>query len=111
VDDIQATAESARRRVKRASGLLRDAARDLMAITEGQEALGVHHVHDTESVQGARDLISMGVARYGAVDVIVIARPTGRAARITPTTAAQAAKENTHGTQEHHQAAAARARP
>lgn len=96
MDAHAAGAESARRRVRRASGLLREAARDLAALTEGLESLGTQHAHDLESINAARDLISLGVARHGAVDVVVIARPRSRA-RNTSTTAADAAKENTHG--------------
>jgi len=91
VDTTAAAAEGARRKVKRAAGLLKDATRDLAALTEGQQALGVLRVHDMNTVNDARDLISLGVARHGAVDVIVIARPNGRVH--IPPTAATAAKE------------------
>lgn len=96
MDTTRAAVEAAKRKVKRANGLLKDAARDLAAITEGQNALGVLRAQDTPSIDAARDLISVSVAHYGAVEVIVIARPAGRAH--THTTAATAAKENTHGT-------------
>lgn len=76
---VRAGAEAAKRKVKRADGLLRDAVRELAALAEGQDTLGILRAHDEQSLADARDLIEGGVARHGAVDVVVIARPTGRA--------------------------------
>lgn len=78
MDSTQAACEAARRRVKRATGLLSEAARDLAAATGGQTTLGVVRVHDTQSAIAAHDLIEIGVGRHGAVDVIVVARPRPR---------------------------------
>jgi hypothetical protein len=96
MDRTLAAVETAKRKIKRAGGLLKDATRDLAALTEGQDALGVLRAQDRQSIDAARDLISVSVAHYGAVEVIVLARPAGRAH--THPTAAMAAKENTHGT-------------
>ena len=96
MDSQQAAAESARRRVRRAAGLLKEATRDLAAAVDGQTSLGTVHVHDASSAESARDLIALGVGRHGAVDVIVIARPTRRAGS-TPTTALTGEGE-AHGT-------------
>jgi hypothetical protein len=85
----QAATEAARTKVKRAAGLLRDASRDLAQAAE--PPLGTIHVADLDTVRQVRDLISVGVARYGAVDVIVLPRPRGRAHQ---TTAPEGAKEH-----------------
>jgi hypothetical protein len=99
MDTAQASAvELARRKVNRASGLLRDASRALAALAEGQDTLGVLRAHDEQSLAGAHELIELGVARHGAVVVVVIARPTGRAGSTPPTAAQNAAKENRNGT-------------
>lgn len=88
---VRAAAEAARRRVKRAQGLLREAAHDLAALADGPTVLGVHRVHDAASANAARESIVTCAAQCGAVDVVVIARPGARATQ--PTTAAIAAKE------------------
>lgn len=98
MDPTQAAAEAARRKVRRASGLLRDAARDLAAAVDGQTVLGVLHAHDATTIADAEGLIALGVGRYGAVDVIVIARPTGRQSH-THHGPQRGAKENEHGQQ------------
>jgi hypothetical protein len=85
---VRAGAEAAKRKVKRADGLLRDAVRELAALAEGQDTLGILRAHDEQSLADARELIELGVARHGAVDVVVIARPTGRV-RSNPTMAHQ----------------------
>lgn len=74
-DSRRAAMQAARTRVKRAQGLLREAARDLAIATDGDTPLGNTRVHNDQTRQAALDLIGVGVARYGAVDVIVIARP------------------------------------
>lgn len=100
MDAAEAGAESARRKLKRAAGLIRDATADLAAVSGGQAALGVTRVHDVRSRADVLALIDLGVGRHGAVDVVVVARPTGRARQHPPTTAPAGAKENdTHGTQ------------
>ncbi len=92
-----AAAEAARRRVNRAAGHLRDAARDLARLTNGElDVLGVLTVHDADSAQSVSDLVSLERGRHGAVDVVVLARPTGRRGS-SPTTAPTGAKENPHG--------------
>jgi hypothetical protein len=83
---IHAGAEAARRKVRRADGLLRDAVRDLAALCGEQDTVGVLRAHDGASIADARELIELGVARHGAIDVVVLARPTGRV-RSTPTMA------------------------
>lgn len=98
MSETVARAEAARRKVKRAAGLLKDAGRDLAALTEGTDALGVICAHDQPSMRTVSDLIRLGVGRYGAVDVVVIARPVR--ATHKPTMAADAAKESTHGTED-----------
>jgi len=96
MDPRSAAADSARRKIKRANGLLRDAARDLAQLADDDAApLGVLRAHDSESIAAAHDLISVGVAKHGAVDVIVIAR--SRRDHHSPT----GAEENTHGTTQH----------
>lgn len=94
---VRAEAETAKRKVKRAEGLLREAVRALGALAEGQDTLGVLTAHDESSTDAVHELIEGGVARHGAVEVVVIARPTGRV-RSTPPTAAHAAEENRNGT-------------
>lgn len=94
MDPARAAGEAARRKVNRAAGLLRDAARDLASLADGNTIVGVQRVHDSETVASARELIATGAARHGAVDVIVIARPTRRDSN--PTTAPPGAKETTH---------------
>lgn len=85
----QAAAEAANRRIRRATGLLRDASRDLAAaLDDDTPPLGVLNVHDADTADAARDLIAVGVGRYGAVEVLVLPRPTRRH-RHTPTTAHQ----------------------
>lgn len=88
-DQRAASLQAARSRIKRAGGLLREAARDLAIATDGETALGTTRVHDDPSRQAALDLIGVGVARYGAVDVVVIARPIRR--RTNPPTGRPAA--------------------
>jgi len=80
MDDLaaQAVAEAARRKVKRASGLLHEATRELAALTEAQDHLSVLRAHDRQSADAAHELVELGLARYGAVDVVVIARPSRR---------------------------------
>lgn len=88
-----AAAEVARRRVKRAGGLLREAVRDLAALADGPTAVGVTRVHDQATAEAARELIALGVGRHGAVDVVVLARPTH------PHQGPEGAKEADDGTQ------------
>lgn len=98
MDAQHAAADAARRKVKRAAGLLKDAARDLAAAADGQEALGVIRAHDAASTQAALELVRLGVGRHGGVDVIVIARPTGRAHPPRPPHRGEGAH---HGPQDH----------
>lgn len=94
-----AAVEVARRQIKRASGLLRDATRSLAAAAESETVLGVVHVHDAQTLAQAQDLIRVGVGHHGAVDVLVVASPAGR--RPTPPRPRNGAKEqHTHGTHE-----------
>jgi hypothetical protein len=86
-------AETARRRVKRASGLLREAVADLAGVVGGEDVLGTLRVHDAQTQEDVAGLIELGIVRYGAVEVVVIARPSRRANSI-PTTAVNSAKEN-----------------
>lgn len=90
-----AAVESARQRVKRATGQLKEASRDLATFGDGLTVLEVHRVYDADTEAAARDAIAVGKGRFGAVDVVVIARPQGRRQH-PPTTAADAAKENGH---------------
>lgn len=90
--DQQAVIEAARRRLNRAAGLLRETSRELAeAAAGGDDVQSVHRAHDRDSIDAARALIALAVARHGAVDVVVIARPNRRTS--TPTTATTA-KEN-----------------
>lgn len=83
---------AARRRVNRAVGQLRDAGRELASLENGDvDLLGVLTVNDDGTAEQAERLVRLGVNRYGAVDVVVAARPGGH--RSTPTTAAPAAEE------------------
>jgi hypothetical protein len=75
--DVQTAAEAAKRKVKRANGLLREVVGELAALAEGQDTLGVLRVHDDDSRDAAHRLIELGLVQHGAVDVVVIARPTG----------------------------------
>lgn len=70
-----ARAASARRRVKRAAGLLREAASDLAASSEGADTIGVVHAVDARTVTEAQDLVRVAQARHGRVDVVILARP------------------------------------
>lgn len=107
MDSAQAAAETARGKVKRASGLIDEALRELKQLVDGDvTTVGTARAHDRESLAAARDLISVGIAKHGAVDVIVIARPTRRAHTHH---SANGAQEQTHassnaGTQAHAQA-------
>ena len=96
---MDAAIEVARRQVKRAEGLLREAGRSLAAAAGDDNVVGIVHVQDAEAVDAARQLIEAGAGRHGAVDVIVVARP--RRARSTPTTVAAATKEASNGTTHH----------
>lgn len=73
-----AAAEVARRQVRRANGLLKEAAQALAALVYGEDTVGVLRAHDERSRAQAQELVTLGCARYGAVDVVVIGRPTGR---------------------------------
>lgn len=73
--------EAAKRKVKRASGLLRDAARELAAAGEDHTTVGTVHVANSDQARDADSLIAIGLARYGAVDVVVLARHTDHQAR------------------------------
>lgn len=99
MDGTRAAAEAARRKVKRAEGLLRDAARDLASLAGDDDVLGVLRVHDAATVDSVRELIELGAGRHGAVDVVVIARPQRRA-RSIPTTGPNTGPKETihHGT-------------
>jgi hypothetical protein len=92
----QAAAEVTRRKVRRVAGLLRDVDRELAQLAGDTDVFGVHRVHDQESLEAASELVSLGVGRYGSVDVVVIPRATRR--DNTPTTAPSGAKENSHVT-------------
>jgi hypothetical protein len=73
-----AAAEVARRKVRRASGLLREAGEALAGLVDGEDTVGVLRAHDEGSRAQAQELVTVGCARYGAVDVVVIARPSAR---------------------------------
>lgn len=97
MDGTRAAAEAARRKVKRAEGLLRDAARDLASLAGDDNVLGVLRVHDAQTIESAAELIELGAGHHGAVDVVVIARPQRRA-RSTPTTGPDGPKETPNDT-------------
>jgi hypothetical protein len=66
----------ARRRVGRAAGLLRDARRDLSALSDGADTIAVVHVTDDPSTQEVLGLLRVArAARPGGVDVVILARP------------------------------------
>lgn len=73
-DPSAAVAASAKRKIKRASGLLRDATRELAAAETGDAASSIL-VCDRATEAQARDLIAVTRARHGAADVIVVPRP------------------------------------
>lgn len=84
MDPIEAAGtEAARRKVKRAAGLLRDAGRELAVLTDGPTVLAASCVHDDATAAHVADVIADAIRRHGAVDVVVTARPQARA----PTTA------------------------
>lgn len=70
-----ALAAAAKQRVKRAMGQLRDATRDLMALNDGQTIVGTVPVAREADVRRADAMIEIGLARHGAIDVVVLARP------------------------------------
>lgn len=79
-----ARAVIARRRIKRAAGLLREAVQDLAALSDGADTIATVHVDDADSVGDAANVIRVAQSRYGDLDVVILARPSADAA---PTTA------------------------
>jgi hypothetical protein len=66
----------ARRRVKRAGGLLREAASDLAAALSGDATtFGVVHASDEHTIAEATAAVRLAVERHGAVDVVIVAEP------------------------------------
>jgi len=86
MDDAESAAsEAARRDVKRAIGLLRQATERLAGASD-RDSVGALVVHDDGTRSKAIDLIDFGLARYDRVTVVVL----------TPTTAQPRAKEKHH---------------
>lgn len=74
-----AALEAARRKVKRANGLLREAVGELAQLAgDGPTVVSSTRVHDAASTEAALERIAFGRSRYGAVDVIVVAAPRRR---------------------------------
>lgn len=71
-----AKVELARRRVKRAAGQLREAARDLgAALEDDADVVGVTRATWPADVRNVTAAVQRAVDRYGEVQVVVIARP------------------------------------
>ena len=71
-----ARAGIARRRVKRAAGLLREVTRDLSALSGDADTLGVVHVDSDADVHGLHALVTGARAKHPeGVDVVILARP------------------------------------
>jgi len=78
---MPARAAIAKRRVKRAQGLLAEAVRDLAALADGSDVLGTFDLPaDLDLVRGAIDL---AVAERGGLRIHIVAVPA------TPTTTPQ----------------------
>lgn len=91
-----ASLELARRRVKRAAGLLREAAADLAGALHGEQVVAVVTVDDTDDIDDVVAGVQLGLHRHGGhpLDVVILTREQ-RAG--TPTTApAPGAKETEH---------------
>jgi hypothetical protein len=101
MDPTQVAAQAAARKVKRAEGLLRDAVRDLTSLAGDGDVFDVVRAHDRSSTRAALELIEVGVGRHGAVDVLVIARPTGRPQHHPHHGPRERAKETNDGTRDH----------
>lgn len=70
----------ARGRVNRIKGQVRELARELAALDHDDvTVVSTTRVHDAASTDAALERIAFGRARYGAVDVIVVAAPGRRA--------------------------------
>jgi hypothetical protein len=81
--------------VNRAAGLLREAARGLAVLAaDAQDIVGMQRVHDAQTVERVDELMRLGMALHGSVDVVVIASPARRGRSRNPTTAPDRAKEN-----------------
>lgn len=69
--------EQARRRVKRAGGLLREAARDLARLTsDGPGIIATVAVIDADTEAQALALLRLERARRGELDVVLLPRPS-----------------------------------
>lgn len=91
---VDARVADARRRVKRAGGLLREAASDLAAaLSDAPDTLAVVHVTNARTADQACDLVHLTADRYGDVDVVILARPAG-----DPTTAGTTGEGGRNGT-------------
>lgn len=72
---------AARRRVKRAAGQLREAAADLAAASDATSTVAVVHADRdryTASIDEVDKALAAGLAKYPAVDVVILARTDGR---------------------------------
>jgi hypothetical protein len=91
-DPQAARVADARRRVKRAGGLLREAAADLAAaLSDGPDTLGIVHVTNAHTADTAHALITAARMKADSFDVIILARPGD------PTTAGTTGEGDTHG--------------
>lgn len=70
----QAGAEVIRRKVRRASGHLREAAQELAQLVDGVDAVGVLRVHDQATLEAAQELVALNAARHDVIDVVVLRR-------------------------------------
>lgn len=68
-------AAQAKRKVKRASGLLRDAARDLAAAADGTDVVGTFVIRDSQDVQTVTAALQLELERRGPHEVVLIREP------------------------------------
>jgi hypothetical protein len=70
---------SARRRVKRAAGQIREASADLTAALsgEGVDTVSVTTVRGEHDAQEVARLAKLAAARHGSVEVVILAHPNG----------------------------------
>lgn len=65
----------ARRRLKRAAGLLREATADLAALSGDADTIGVVQVNDEQSAQEALAMMRVALTQHGSLDVVILAPP------------------------------------
>ena len=83
-----AQAAIARRHVKRAAGQLREAARLLAQLEDGDGIAAVLHLRRDSDLERVRAAAYEAIQRYGDVDVVIAARTTN-----TPTPATRQGEE------------------